>query len=194
MMLQTMPTASSAKVNDAASASPSFLAWVASLVHEHRGQLLAYARHRGLDAEDALDAVQDSFTSFLTLPEARALSRDREDAIKMLTVILRHHVMNRRSKQARHGRAQILLEAQAAHTRSDDHDALVAHAEELARVQGCIVRMAKLQRNVVMLSLLDEQPHEEVAKILGISPGYVRVLVHRAREHIRMCSYIDEAL
>ncbi|WP_394851019.1 RNA polymerase sigma factor [Pendulispora rubella] len=177
-----------------ASGSTSFLSWVTSLVHEHRGQLLAYARRRGLDAEDALDAVQDSFTSFLTLPEARALAREREDAIKMLTVILRHHVMNRRSKQVRHGRARILLEAQASQAKGEDHDALVAHAEELARVQGCIVRMAKLQRNVVMLSLLDEQPHEEVAKILGISPGYVRVLVHRAREHIRLCSYIDETL
>jgi len=190
-----MPSTMSIELSpNAPATTPSFLAWVASLVHEHRRQLLAYARRHGLDAEDALDAVQDSFTSFLTLPEARVLSRDREDAIKMLTVVLRHHVLNRRSKQARHGRAQIMLEAHASHAKGEDNDTLIAHAEELARVEGCIVRMAKLQRNVVMLSLLDEQPHEEVAKVLGISPGYVRVLVHRAREHIRQCSYIDETL
>jgi DNA-directed RNA polymerase specialized sigma24 family protein len=49
--------------------------------------------------------------------------------------------------------------------------------------------MALLQRRVVMLSLLDEAPREEVAEILGISDSYVRVLLHRAREHVRNCSF-----
>lgn len=44
-------------------------------------------------------------------------------------------------------------------------------AEELARVKGCIDRMAYLQRQVVMLSLLDQQPRDEVAKLLGVSDG-----------------------
>ncbi len=34
------------------------------------------------------DAVQDSFTSFLTLPQAR----EGDDALKLLTVIVRHTV------------------------------------------------------------------------------------------------------
>jgi len=59
---------------------------------------------------------------------------------------------------------------------------LSVHAEELARVNGCLVRMARLEREVVMLSLLDEQPRERVGELLGISAGYVRVLLHRARE------------
>ena len=41
----------------------------------HRARLLSYARRRGLDAEEALDAVQDSFLSFLELPEARSVAR-----------------------------------------------------------------------------------------------------------------------
>jgi DNA-directed RNA polymerase specialized sigma24 family protein len=49
--------------------------------------------------------------------------------------------------------------------------------------------MARLQRQVVMLSLLDDQPRDQVARSLGISDGYVRVLLHRAREHVRTCSY-----
>ncbi|MGA9521640.1 MAG: sigma-70 family RNA polymerase sigma factor [Myxococcaceae bacterium] len=170
-----------------AHAPPGFLPWVAMLVHAHRERLLAFARRRGLDVEEALDAVQDSFISFLQLPQARAIAREPEEALKFLSVILRHNVMNRQRKVARHARAALLLEAQAATADVESSESLVARAEELARVNGCILRMARLQRSVIMLSLLDEQPREEVARTLGVSPGYVRVLLHRAREHVRSC-------
>jgi uncharacterized protein CbrC (UPF0167 family) len=54
---------------DGVHAPPGFLGWVAQLVHIHCQRLLAYARKRGLDAEDALDAVQESFVSFF--PDVR---------------------------------------------------------------------------------------------------------------------------
>ena len=57
------------------------------------------------------------------------------------------------------------------------------------RVNGCIQRMAQLQRAVIMLSLVDDLSHDETAKLLGVSAGYVRVLLHRAREHVRACTY-----
>src|SRR5689334_19941849 len=82
--------------------APGFLAWVAELVHRHRARLVTYVRRRGLTAEEALDVVQDSFTSFLTLPEAQGIARVGDDAIKLLTVIARHNIMNRRRKRGRH--------------------------------------------------------------------------------------------
>lgn len=173
-------------------APPGFLSWVALLVHAHRERLLAYARRRGLDAEEALDAVQESFTSFLKLPQARDIAHDSDDSLKLLTVILRHNVQNHRRKRARHRGAQPELEAALAHGESESSETLIARAEELARVRGCILRMAWLQRQVVKLSLLDEQPHDHVARALGISEGYARVLLHRAREHVRHCPYDDE--
>ena len=173
-------------------AGPGFFAWVSGLVHTHRERLLAYARRRGLGAEDALDAVQDSFVSFLRLPEARGIAHDGDDALKLLTVIVRHNLQNRLSKTRRHGRAHALLEAEAAKLDDESSESIIARAEELTRVKGCIARMGHLQRQVVMLSLLDEQPRDEVAKLLGISDGYVRVLLHRAREHVRTCPYDSE--
>jgi RNA polymerase sigma-70 factor, ECF subfamily len=170
---------------EGAHAAPGFLAWVAQLVHLHRGRLLAYARRRGLDAEDALDAVQDSFVSFLKLPEARNIAHEGDDALKLLTVLLRHTVQNRRRERNRANLPPDLPLVPATET----SEALVLRAEELARVHGCILRMAQMQRDVVMLSLLDERPREEIAAILGISDGYVRVLLHRAREHVRSCSF-----
>lgn len=168
---------------------PGFLSWVSELVHRHRARLLAYARRRGWSAEDALDAVQESFISFLRLPEALSITREGDDALKLLTVILAHNLQNRTSKRRRHDRARALLETEAAQLDDESSETIIASAEELARVKGCIERMAYLQRQVIMLSLLDEQPQREVAQLLGISDGYVRVLLHRAREHVRTCPY-----
>ena len=173
-------------------APPGFLGWVAELVHIHRSRLLAYARRRGLDAEEALDAVQDCFISFLRLPEARAIAHEGDDSLKMLTVLLRHNLQNHRRKRARRSRAHAALELVIPEEETETSEALVARSEELARVRGCILRMARLQRDVVMLSLLDERPHGEIAKVLGISDGYMRVLLHRAREHVRNCPLDEE--
>lgn len=166
-----------------------FLSWVSSLVHAHRARLLSYARKRGLDPEESLDAVQDTFASFLKLPEARSIAKDNDDALKMLTVILRHHLQNTSRKRDRRRAHHSDAELDRAPSRQESSEELIASAEELGRVHGCILRMARLQRDVVMLSLLDEQPREQVAQLLEISDGYVRVLLHRAREHLRTCSF-----
>lgn len=168
--------------------APGFLAWVETLVQEHRAKLLGYARRRGLDAEEALDAVQDTFIAFLGLPEARAIAHVAEDSLKLLTVMLRHNVQNRRRKRSRHQRAHLRLAVEPTPDATPS-DELVRQAEELVHVEGCIQRMAKLQKLVVMLSLLEERPREDVAALLGISAVHVRVLLHRAREHIRSCPY-----
>jgi DNA-directed RNA polymerase specialized sigma24 family protein len=54
-----------------------FLMRFSALVHAHRGRLLSYARRRGLDADDALDAVQDSFISFSRLAEAQTIADEK---------------------------------------------------------------------------------------------------------------------
>ncbi len=184
------------KVADAADAGlhapPGFLAWVAQLVHIHRQRLLAYARKRGLDADDALDAVQESFVSFLKFPEARAMAREGDDALKLLTVLLRHNVQNVRRKATRRRQARVAFDIESLDSGSEDSVTIIARAEELARVRGCILRMARLQRQVVLLSILDEQPREQVAETLGISEGYLRVLLHRARAHVRNCDFADD--
>jgi RNA polymerase sigma factor (sigma-70 family) len=166
-------------------APPGFLGWVAALVHSHRATLLRAARGHGLTPEEALDAVQDAFATFLTLPEARSLAHEGEDAVRFLSTLLRHHALNRRRKHRRHQRGHaLLLDDGAAHESSE---ALLARAEDVARVNGCILQMAQLQRAVVQLSLIDEVPHQEVSELLELSPGYVRVLLHRARAHVRTC-------
>jgi RNA polymerase sigma-70 factor (ECF subfamily) len=182
-------TTSVSVVSDAAF-PPGFTAWAAELVHRHRARLLGYARRRGLTAEDAVDVVQDSFASFLTLREARSIARSGDDALKLLTVIVRHNLLNRRRKVVRQATAPAAMDALP----MPDHESseeLLVRAETVARVNGCIAGMSRLQRAVILLSALDERPHEDVGAILGISPGHVRVLLHRARAHLRACP-LDE--
>jgi RNA polymerase sigma-70 factor (ECF subfamily) len=170
--------------------SPGFLTWVAELVHGHRARLLRYARRRGLGPEDALDVVQDSFASFLALPEAHSIARIGDDALKLLTVITRHNILNRRRKRVRRDSALEVVE-QLFPTSTESDEELVGQSEQLTRVYGCLARMNGLQRAVIMLSALDERPGEDVATVLGIAPGHVRVLLHRARAHVRACP-LDE--
>ncbi|MBL8802472.1 MAG: sigma-70 family RNA polymerase sigma factor [Planctomycetes bacterium] len=174
-------------------APPDFFAWVAGLVHRHRTELLRYARRRGLEAEDALDAVQDAFVTFLDLPGAREIARTGTDAVKLLTVLVRNHVSNRRRKSVRRSEGIERLARERGERSAESSAELIARAEEYARVQGCILRMARLQRAVIELSLIDGEPHESIAKRLGVSVVHARVLLHRAREHVRHCSYEEVA-
>src|SRR5262245_22372417 len=173
-------------------APPDFLAWVATLVHRHRAELLRYARRRGLAAEEALDAVQDSFVTFLDLPDARGIARAGSDAVKLLTVLLRNHVANRRRKRARQADGLAELARARGERAAESSAELIARAEDYARVQGCILRMARLQRAVIELSLVDDEPHEAIARRLGITVGHARVLLHRARERVRHSGF-DQA-
>ena len=164
-----------------------FLGWVAELVHRHRARLIGYARRQGVSPEEALDCVQDAFQSFLALPEARGIAYVEEDSAKLLSVLLRHVVSNRRRTIRRRERILKSIPALDADTRTSDQ--LIDQAEQIARVRGCILRMKELHRRVVELSLLDERSGDDVATLLGITKGHARVLVHRAREHLRTCTY-----
>jgi RNA polymerase sigma-70 factor, ECF subfamily len=44
--------------------------WVSDLARAHTRRLVAVARREGLGPEDALDAVQEAFYTFLVLPQA----------------------------------------------------------------------------------------------------------------------------
>src|SRR5262252_3005768 len=173
------------------SVSPGFTLWVAEIVHRHRGRLLTYARRRGLAPEDALDVVQESFASFLTLPEAQSIARVGDDALKLLTVIARHNIMNFRRKRATRDAGLGLDHIELSSADGETTEELLGRAEELTRVYGCLLRMNRLQRAAILLSTLDDRPGEDVSDILGVSPGHLRVLLHRARAHVRACP-LDE--
>ena len=66
-------------------------------------------------------------------------------------------------------------------------DELIAAAEDQIRLHRCVQTLADVQRAVVTLRMLDEVPGEDVAHALGITPGHVAVLLHRAKVNLLSC-------
>jgi RNA polymerase sigma-70 factor (ECF subfamily) len=64
---------------------------------------------------------------------------------------------------------------------------LVAAAEDHVRLSDCMGTLADVPRAVVTLRMLDEVPGEDVARQLGITPGHVAVLLHRAKASLLAC-------
>lgn len=165
-----------------------FFSWLTRFVREHRAALASVARSEGLLAEDALDAVQDAFETFLGLPHARKLANEDEDSRLLLSVLVRNHARNRRR---RHDLARPhLSDSGLVESLADEResvDALIHHAEAHVLAFQCVEKLAEVQRHVVILRLLDDEPGVRVAELLGTTPGNIAVLLHRAKRELRAC-------
>jgi RNA polymerase sigma-70 factor (ECF subfamily) len=173
---------------DRSPACPEWIDRVGRLVHAHRARLSAVARREGLPPEDALDAVQEAFVTFLGRPGSCATVEDPVGALRVLSAITRNLARNGRR---RHHRA-------AEHLSGPEHlepvtdgaagtDEMMARADDRERLQGCVGQLSFVQRRVVTLRLLEEVAGEEAAAALGLSPGHVAVLLHRAKQQLRTC-------
>jgi len=165
-----------------------FLRWVGELVHRHRRELVAVARAEGLTAEDAIDAVQDAFQTFLTLPAAHPLVDAGDESRRLLITLARNVARNGRRLHARAkphlGDPALVAGLPAAAAGADD---LYAAAEDQVRLHHCVQTLAEIQRAVVTLRMLDDVPGEDVATALGLTPGHVAVLLHRAKANLYTC-------
>jgi RNA polymerase sigma-70 factor (ECF subfamily) len=160
--------------------------WLTRLVHEHRARLARVARRQGLGPEDAFDAVQDAFQAYLALPEAARLVGDVEGSRRLLIAITRNVARNRRRLHALalpHDDTALAGMVAAAPTADD----LLVAVEEQLRLDGCLGQLLDVQRVVVSLRLLDGLAGDEVARILGLTPGHVAVLLHRAKTKLATC-------
>ncbi|MDI1476259.1 sigma-70 family RNA polymerase sigma factor [Polyangium sp. y55x31] len=164
-----------------------FISWITRLVREHRGELVGIARREGLTGTDALDAAQAAFITFLRVTHARKLSDDFEESRRLLAVIVRNEARNRRRKhhlsRVHLGDEELAGLAESAPTVED----LILEAEAHVAAFGCIEKLAEVQQRVVTLRLLEGRPGEDVAALLGITPGHVAVLLHRAKLELRAC-------
>jgi RNA polymerase sigma-70 factor (ECF subfamily) len=166
-----------------------FSSWITRLVHDHRAQLAQVARREGLTAADAFDAVQEAFNSFILLPQANDLAASSDDdARKFLVALTRNIARNRRRLHAAArphvSDPQVVDALPDAAPRSDQLLESIEQREQLAR---CVGELVDAQRAVVTLRMLDEVPGQDVARMLGIEPGYVAVLLHRAKANLATC-------
>jgi RNA polymerase sigma factor (sigma-70 family) len=177
---------------------PDPLASLSRVLRASRAGLAAIARAEGLSPEDAVDCVQEGLCTLLELEHRSTDGTDRVDAAAShsdeatrarLAVIVRNAARNRRR---RHDRARPHEELEAAEgagalDAGRGADEAIARAEEHVRLRACVAELCGIQRAVVTLRMLEEQDGEDVATALGITPGYVAVLLHRAKRELRAC-------
>jgi RNA polymerase sigma-70 factor (ECF subfamily) len=158
---------------------------VSDLALRARGDLVRVARREGASPEDAVECVQDALCTFLQVAQKNELPEDTARWAAYLAGIVRNAARNKRRLHhvARpHDDLDALPVALGASA-----EALIAEAEEHVRLRACVDQLCETQKAVVMLRLLEEQPGEDVAASLGISRGYVDVLLHRAKASLRVC-------
>lgn len=157
------------------------------MLRSHRSDLAATARAEGASPEDAVDCVQEALCTLLLTARRGALPEAESDCLALLTTMVRNAARNSRR---RHFRARPHDDIAALELPSLDEpagDELIARAEDHVRLQACVEDLCEVQKAVVTLRMLEEQPGEDVARALGISAGHVAVLLHRAKQALREC-------
>ena len=59
------------------------------------------------------------------------------------------------------------------------------------RLSRCVQALKERERTVIVLTFYDEQTSADLANVLGVSEGNVRVIRHRALHRLRNCMGIQ---
>jgi RNA polymerase sigma-70 factor (ECF subfamily) len=168
-------------------ATPGFCGWVSDLARAHTRALSALARAEGLSADDALDAVQEAFQTFLALPEARALVGQEQDSRRLLSAVVRNVARNMRRRAFRRLRHDAIGDRLEVADDVPGVDELLARVDDEMRLMGCVAQLSDVPQRVVRLRMLEELSGEDVARELGLRPDHVATLLYRAKKELFRC-------
>ena len=163
---------------------------LAQIVRDERGALIASAVAQGLTAEEALECVQDALCTWL-MRSARQSTAAYPAALASLRHMVKNAARNFRRRHRRLKPHQVLDTTGELAAGGGDAEALLADAETSLRLHTCVAELREVERAVITLRLLEERSGEDVAAALGLSRGYVDVLVHRAKLTLRACMRCD---
>lgn len=160
--------------------------WVTALARDHARRLAGIARGEGVSAADALDVVQDAFHTLLGRPDVDALRGKPQDAARVLSAIVRNAARNLRRRH-HHARPHVPVDDAGLAAADPSPGEALQHAVTAAQLVGCMAQLADVHRHVVTMRVLEELTGDEAARALGLTPGHVAVLLHRARRQLARC-------
>jgi RNA polymerase sigma-70 factor (ECF subfamily) len=156
------------------------------VVAEHTEDLQRAAQRLGFGASDADDVVHATWETFL-----RIVGEFRGDA--QVRTFLRGILWKKAAEFRRTTRchkADPLDEAEpTAASSGPDPEEVARDAEARERLDECLGALPQRERLVVTHRVLNEEHGEEVARRLQVSAEHLRVLLHRARHHLRDCMH-----
>lgn len=145
-----------------------------SLAGKHFRRVLNFCRAllgRDADAEDAAQNV------FLTVSRRRHEIPDVHQPVPWLLQIARLTCLNARRERERLRPVEIDEPAEPGPP--------LPPAENLDRLRDVIQHLPERYRTVLALHFQQGLPHDEMARVLGLSRGALRVLLHRAVVRLR---------
>lgn len=160
--------------------------WIAGLAREHAGRLASIARREGVGPADALDVVQDAFLALLARPDVETLKTRPADAARVLGAIVKNAARNLRRRH-HHARPHIELDEEALPVTEGAPDRALDRSETMTQLATCMTALGDAHRAVITLRVLEELSGDEAARTLGITPGHVATLLHRARKELERC-------
>ena len=142
--------------------------------NEHRENLFSYLMRLTGDYYLSNDILQESFTRCLEHYGSRTRN------VSLLYTIARNTLFDhfRRSRRDYHQ-----VENLEDTTNNQEHALMVR--EEYRQVLAGMQKLDKDERDILALTLSGELTYKEIASILSISQGNVKVKVHRARTKLR---------
>jgi RNA polymerase sigma-70 factor (ECF subfamily) len=163
-----------------------------TLVRCHSGRLLAVARRFLRTEEDRVDAVQDAFLSAFRSLDGFKGNATLGTWLHRILVNACLQKLRTRSRMREVPMDDLLPTLdETGHSnwpaRPWEEEALgrLTRTETRQRVRECINQLPKTHREVLLLRDIEELDTDQSAQLLGISPGAVKVRLHRARQALR---------
>ena len=160
--------------------------WISQLARRQARRLAGIARSEGVNAIDALDVVQESFSTLLGRPDAVTLCTRPDDAARLLSAIVRNAARNWRRRH-HHARPHIDVDDVALAAPQPRADEAIDQKAAAAQLVGCMAKLDDVHRHIVTLRVLEELSGDEAAEALGLKVNHVAVLLHRARKELERC-------
>jgi RNA polymerase sigma-70 factor (ECF subfamily) len=161
------------------------------LLEHHRGRLVAFTRSRlpaGAPGQDAEDVVQDACACVLRkvreLAVRRALRWDNGDAFFAWLVMFVVNTLRDRRKYALAARRAGTPETPGADSETPSRAAVRCEQESLLHA-AIRAALSDEERTAVELFHLQGLTAQETAARMNCTPGTVRTLCWRARQHLR---------
>jgi RNA polymerase sigma-70 factor (ECF subfamily) len=144
-------------------------------------RIRAYGRRYLASNAAAEDLVQDVLT--LIIEALRAARIAAPAALPAYALSVARNLVRDRIRTS--SRRSALIGALEVSVSEVQLPAWQVEARDVARVGRCLERLSDREREVVVRSYLEEEDSERIAASLGIEPGNLRVIRHRAIARLR---------
>jgi RNA polymerase sigma-70 factor (ECF subfamily) len=147
--------------------------YFSNIFKKYRPRLLSLARRMTFSEEGAEDVVQDSYADFLS-------NFERYNGGSAVFTYLYRLVINKSIDYLRKNRSRKKLEQALKNGMNTGRE----QSEIKIIVREALEKLDRGYRIPLMLLEFENQSYEEIAQILAISPGNVKVRIFRARQKL----------